>query len=618
MKNTLKSEKGVSLISLAVAIIILVIITSMLVYNAKDTAYVSKLTNLKTDISNLRNNISSFYSKYGKIPAKLQYSIDDEKKREMKIGVNDIGDFYVIDLQTIDGLTLNYGRDYEKIKDKESLSNEEIERYTDLYIINEISHNIYYVQGVKVDDKIYYTDQEDIDTAKIDLKYVDGIKIPDGYKYIGKNNEEKICIENNESKNQYEWITIEGSITDVPKDEQKNDVIMLDEGTQTKEEFLESVNAYKGYYRSLNINNNNKYTVIYIKLDENAEDAWSQTYDRQGIYRDENGDTAYIPAGFKVSKLPTMNKINTGLVIQDATINENGIATTNNGNQYVWIKVPKSITENAGTYQEIEIALQQYVKDYRQDGYTDTWYDGCGIRDVNEYNNLKYKMLKSIKDNGGFYIARYEAGYKVQNSDGTDKIKISGANAETAEDIRNIYGQPVSKKNMYPYNFVNINQAYNLTYNTANDYTTSIMFGLQWDLVCKFLEETKSKNQNDIKTNSTNFGNYSNTEFNVIDENVKGFTIQSQKYEVIKDLIKTSDMLLTTGGSKRNKVLNIYDLAGNGWELTLEHSNNSERKMSIRGGCCIDLIGSLSIRNNYFYNAPNEPIYNITFRTCIF
>ena len=45
MKNLLKQEKGVSLISLAAAIIILGIITSILVYSAKDTKHVEALTN---------------------------------------------------------------------------------------------------------------------------------------------------------------------------------------------------------------------------------------------------------------------------------------------------------------------------------------------------------------------------------------------------------------------------------------------------------------------------------------------------------------------------------------------------------------------------------------------
>ena len=52
MKNLLKQEKGVSLISLAAAIIILGIITSILVYSAKDTKHVEALTNMYTDIEN--------------------------------------------------------------------------------------------------------------------------------------------------------------------------------------------------------------------------------------------------------------------------------------------------------------------------------------------------------------------------------------------------------------------------------------------------------------------------------------------------------------------------------------------------------------------------------------
>lgn len=87
-----------------------------------------------------------------------------------------------------------------------------------------------------------------------------------------------------------------------------------------KQEFLESANAYEGYYQGNGTNNANQ--VIYLSLNEENESSWSPVYENDGTYVDEDGKTAYIPQGFKVSKLPTMNKISKGLVIKDSSGNE--------------------------------------------------------------------------------------------------------------------------------------------------------------------------------------------------------------------------------------------------------------------------------------------------------
>ena len=127
-----------------------------------------------------------------------------------------IDEFYIIDLEAMQGITLNYGKDYEKVKaDKENAN-----KYTDLYIINTNSHNIFYVQGIGIkqneETQIYYTDYTQADETTIDLKYIDGILIPDGFYYIGKSKDyggnESIVISNNkkekidnESQMQYTW-----------------------------------------------------------------------------------------------------------------------------------------------------------------------------------------------------------------------------------------------------------------------------------------------------------------------------------------------------------------------------------------------------------------------------
>ena len=106
MKTILKDNKGINLVSLAVAITIIVIVTTMLVYNAKDVIHIKALTNLYNDIAVLREKISSYYNDYGNIPAKDKYQYSD-KIEELKyaevIGANDDeNEFYIIDLKAIE------------------------------------------------------------------------------------------------------------------------------------------------------------------------------------------------------------------------------------------------------------------------------------------------------------------------------------------------------------------------------------------------------------------------------------------------------------------------------------------------------------------------------------
>ena len=53
-------------------------------------------------------------------------------------------------------------------------------------------------------------------------------------------------------------------------------------------------------------------------------------------------------------------------------------------------------------------------------------------------------------------------------------------------------------------------------------------------------------------------------------------------------------VLLTTGATERNSKINIYDLAGNVWEWTLEKSTYTDRPCTYRGG-------------NFNYNGTDFP-----------
>ncbi len=201
MKKIINNEKGITLASLAIAVIVILILTGIIIYNIKDNLRVTNLTEMQNDIQNLRDKISSYYSTNAAIPVKLKYTNTENLERIKQTGVIseevDTGDFYIIDLKELENLTLNYGEDYKKISD--STTEEEASQYTDIYIINEASYNIFYVEGIKVDDDWFYTDytNDALDQEKVDLRYVEGVKIPDDFYYVGGTKQEGIVISDN-------------------------------------------------------------------------------------------------------------------------------------------------------------------------------------------------------------------------------------------------------------------------------------------------------------------------------------------------------------------------------------------------------------------------------------
>lgn len=546
MNNKLKNSKGVTLVTLIVTIIVLLIVSNVTIYSVKNNLGIEKLKNMQNDIENLSDKISAYYNQYGTLPIiDGEYTNINEIETAELIDKNvDKGNFYIIDLSALENLTLTYGKDFKNIKntsDKNTLK--------DIYIINETSHNIFYVKGIKSDGEMYYTNYtaDQVDKEAVDIKYIDNIKVPDRYTYVGKTENNEIQIKDNEG-NIYIWTNVNEIITSVPEG--------ININTNETEKFINSVNAYKGYYK-----NNN--SVVYIPLDEK----WSTKGDGEFKYKDKTGKTITIPSGFCVSQVKGEDEISKGLVIKN----------NNTDDRYVWVEVPKTIYNTAQSekdYENIEKDMQEYAKDYRADNYSDNWYSGCGIENSTEYLNLKNRMLRSVYEKGGFWISQYEIG--------ADTIATSTGTSRT----------PRSKVDMYPYTYVTCAQAQQLSTNMeANDLTSSLLFGIQWDLTLKFIEENNGKTKSLIKEDSTTWGNYQNATFTIykgsysVDDG-KNYTAVSQNYTKTNVISDTTDsnVLITTGTTIRNCALNIYDLAGNVFEFTLEQTTDGSNPCTIRGG----------------------------------
>ena len=170
MKKILRNNRGITLISLGITIIVLIIITNVLILNVRENLNVKKLYNLENDIQILRSRVLDYYSDYGTFPINKEWKYENDAKiQEMKNAdvvseAVDIGDFYVLDLAAMENLTLSYGKDYEKYKNGESVVDAK-----DIYIINETSGNVFYANGITVDNETFYTDYRKGDTVPVDI-----------------------------------------------------------------------------------------------------------------------------------------------------------------------------------------------------------------------------------------------------------------------------------------------------------------------------------------------------------------------------------------------------------------------------------------------------------------
>ena len=342
---------------------------------------------------------------------------------------------------------------------------------------------------------------------------------------------------------------------------------------------------------------NNKKEQIYLAKKEQIERQLPRTKDTVPYYPDDTFE-----------KDPDTN-LNDGLVIRDS-----------NGNEYVWIEVPKSLYANSSyntktttadqkptsstDYDKIEYCLHKYTDYYRRDkngtltSFKDTYYSDAATGLTSEqYYAIKQKMLKSVYENGGFWIGRYEAGITTNRTASGTPAVAPLSKAGTVEN------------QLYPYTYVTCSEAQTVANMlTTDDYTGSLMFGVQWDLVLKHIEVKEVAKgtalatiQNALRSNSTSWGNYSMSSFKIDRGKYAKFSSEGGTWKNFDTALAncvtyangistkigsnsfSNGILLTTGASDACKKMNIYDLAGNTWEWTLEYAYSS-LPCTYRGG----------------------------------
>ena len=240
----------------------------------------------------------------------------------------------------------------------------------------------------------------------------------------------------------------------------------------------------------------------------------------------------------------------TGIVISD--VEGDDLNNSKQGNQFVWVPVDNysEFVRRAGYLNGSE---QTLTSDYGEANGTGN-NTNSGVTETSTTQTEAQAMYASVKENGGFYIGRYEAG---RDSDGNVVVK------KGADVYNNV---PWSANgNMQETNGTTggaVELARN--FDTANGYTSvtsTLIYGVQWDAVMKWMENIDNSNATGTLTkyiqDSTGMGWYSS-----------GGTFHQTGIDV--------------DSNKSNCVNNIYDLAGNVYEWTMESCGTDNRV--IRGG----------------------------------
>ena len=364
-----------------------------------------------------------------------------------------------------------------------------------------------------------------------------------------------------------------------------------------------------------NVNGNLTITVTTLQTVASKRTSELTYFNEKTTLIDSNGNIVKVPEGFKIAEDSGIN-VTEGIVIEDNDIIE-GIGN-NRGNQYVWIPVGIGIKKADGTTKNITLGryvfadgendmaedevtpldkgtpiLVQNINDYTNQTDAikiDTFYEDItqrpgvasdGLDGLNATALSIANFKKSVEDNGGYYIARYEASY------GTDKKANSKVSTGTPATSDGSSYAPTTEGALWN----NITQMDAATasrglYTTA---TTDLINSYAWDTAIVYIQEFSE-----------------NTDYS-------------------RQVGKSINASLVNTGENRDEVCKINDMASNTCEWTTEFSEkfyssttfaSSSWPCVSRGGCYNWTTNYTSYRNIYDYATIRYA--NYTFRCALY
>ena len=291
-----------------------------------------------------------------------------------------------------------------------------------------------------------------------------------------------------------------------------------------------------------------------------------------------------VPKGYVASGADGEHTVNTGFVIYEgdtAVTTDNAWNESCTRNQWVWVPVPDvsriyeegfdrtkksklyeySSTGRTFTYRYEYQILSSYVK---EKNFVENKLQGMTLEKLIHEMQKEFEFtIESIKKYGGFYIGRYETGKLSEKNPVVQRMNTDISNQTWYTEYSRLQ-----------------------RLGTNENVKSNMIWGCLWDETLQWLVDSGNKTYEDI-TNSTSCGNYMNSRF-TYKINAKGNTSEKEMNDT---------MIIPTGSAEYSKINNVYDMAGNVSEWTLESTEGISR--CTRGGKC-NISGytqSVSYRN---------------------